>query len=129
MSTSAAHSAYREAALIVALAFGCLTLAAPHAAAQEPPGAVAITVFTIDPDGTRSPVPGASVSISGPGNLQQAITDKQSMCRFSGLAPGRYQIDASVPGLSGSSLVTVTASVVTNVSVELQVALLKESIT
>ena len=51
------------------------------------------------------------------------------MYRFSGLAPGQYRVEATAPGLTGSNVVTVVPGAVANVSIELQIALLKESVT
>jgi hypothetical protein len=82
-----------------------------------------------DPDGAKSPIPGATVSIKGSGPSQQATTDEHAMYRFTGLAPGQYQVEATAPGLTGSNLAMVDPSAVANVSIELQVALLKASVT
>ncbi|MGO9261201.1 MAG: TonB-dependent receptor domain-containing protein [Bryobacteraceae bacterium] len=101
---------------------------APHAAAQTT-GALEGTVFTTDGDGTRSRVPGAKVSLTGPGASQQAVADDQATCRFSSLVPGQYRVEASAPGMSGANVVTVSASEVTSVSIELQIAVLKETLT
>ena len=100
-----------------------------HSVAQVTNGIVESAVFTTDSGGARSPVPGAKVSISGTGPAQQAIADEQGVCRFTGLAPGQYQVEATAPGLSGSEVVIVSASLVTNVSIALQINTLKESVT
>ena len=92
-------------------------------------GDVRGTVFTIDPDGTRSLIPGAKVSLSGADVVQQTVADRQAGYRFSGLKPGVYQVEASAPGLSGSSPVRISAGVVADASIELQVLLLKASVT
>jgi hypothetical protein len=101
---------------------------APHAAAQTT-GTLESTVFTTDADGTRSRVPGAKVVLTGAGALQQAVSDQEAKCRFSGLIPGQYHIEASAPGMSGISVAAVSASEVTSVSIELQIAAVKETIT
>jgi len=129
MSLSAIYSANRGGTLVIAITCMALISTAPVAIAQGDSGALTGTVFTIDSDGTRSLVPGATVSLTGPGAMQQAIADEHAVCRFSGLAPGRYQVDAVAPGLSGSNTVVVSQSGVTEVSVELRVALVKESVT
>src|SRR5215469_18070459 len=127
MSTSAVHSAYRKVALSVAFGCLCLTIIATPLSAQATDGVIEGSVFITDSDGTRSPVPGIIVTIKGPGTSQQAITDQQAMCRFSGLAPGQYQVEATAPGMSGAAVVMVSPNVVTRVSIGLQIALLKES--
>jgi hypothetical protein len=102
---------------------------APYSAAQVTTGAMVVTVATTDSDGTRSSVPGTSVSIKGTGPAHQAVTDQKATCRFEGLAPGQYQVEATAPGLTGSAAVTVIAGAEANVIVDLQIALLKESVT
>jgi TonB-dependent receptor-like protein len=129
MSLSAVYSGKRAGTLLIALACMGLISTAGLACAQVASGALTGTVFTIDPDGTRTLVPGTMVSITGPGVSQQAIADQHAVWRFTGLAPGRYQVEAVAPGLSGSNIVVVSGAGVTEVSVELRVALLKESIT
>jgi TonB dependent receptor/Carboxypeptidase regulatory-like domain len=117
--------------LVSALTFAglCFTTAVGRSPAQVATGDVKGTVFTTDPDGTRSPIPGSKVSLRGPGSLRETIADQQAGYHFSGLAPGIYQVEASAPGLSGSNAVTVTPGAVAEASIELQVALLKESVT
>src|SRR5262249_19094567 len=107
----------------------CLTMTAQRSAAEGTGGMVEATIVTAGADGTKALVPGAAISISGPGGSQQAVADQQAVCHFSGLAPGEYRIEATAPGMSGSLVVNVSASVVTNVSVALQPAALKESVT
>jgi len=51
--------------------------------AQDATGIVQGTVFMTDPDGTRSPIPGVSVVIKGPGPARQVIADQQAVYRFS----------------------------------------------
>jgi len=97
--------------------------------AQVATGDVKGTVVTTDPDGTRSPVPGAKVSLSGTGPVQETVADQQAVYHFSGVTPGTYQVEAVAPGLNGSSSVTVSAGAVSEASIRLQVALLKESVT
>jgi len=106
-----------------------LTMGVRPSAAQVSTGTITGTVFTTEPDGTHSPIPGATVIITGPGLSQQAVVDQQATYRFSDLTPGNYQIEAHAPGLMGSNSVTVVPDGVASVSVELQIALLKESVT
>src|ERR1700730_3529172 len=96
----------------------CLTAAAGTSWAQVATGIVQGTVFMTDPDGTRSPIPGATVFIKGSGPSQQATTDEHAMYRFTGLAPGQYQLEANAPGLTGSNSAMVDPSAVANVSIE-----------
>lgn len=107
----------------------CFTIMVGRSFGQVATGDVQGTVFTSDPDGTRSPIPGAKVSLRGPGPVQETVADQQAVYHFSGLTPGVYQIEAAAPGFDGSNSVTVSAGAVADTSIELQAALLKESVT
>src|SRR5581483_5420884 len=107
----------------------CFTTMVGRSFGQVATGDVQGTIFTTDPDGTRSAIPGAKVSLRGPGLVQETVADQQAVYHFSGLAPGVYQIEAAAPGLNGSNSVTVSAGAVADTSIELQAALLKESVT
>jgi len=137
MSSVVAHFANRRLRRLgvlrlfstLALTSLCLTTTVRSSLAQSGTGDVQGAIFTTDPDGTRSRIPGAKVTLRGPGSTQQAVADQQAVYRFSGLAPGVYQIEAAAPGLNGSNAVTISAGAVAETSIELQVALLKESVT
>jgi len=86
-------------------AFGWLSLAV--ATAQPSPCIVHGQVYTSDSTGTRSMIPEAQVTISGPSWQKQAIADDHGVYTFSDLAPGKYRIEALSAGLSGSTEVTV----------------------
>ena len=113
----------------LALAGLCLAATVQASDVQASAGEVQGTVFTTGPDGTRSRIPGAVVSLRGPGLLQQTIADQQAVYRFPGLPPGLYQLEAAAPGLGGSNVVTVSPGAVADASIELNLALLKESVT
>jgi len=74
-------------------------------------------------------VPGAHISISGPAVSQHAVADQQAEWRIPDLAPGQYRVEASAPGLTGASVVTVSPGVETSISIELQIATVQESVT
>lgn len=117
--------------LFSTLALGslCLTTGIRSSLAQMPAGDVKGTVFTTNPDGTRSPIPGAKVSLRSSGSVRETVADQQAGYLFSGLTPGVYEVEVVAPGLSGSNTVTVSPGAVTEGSIELRVALLKESVT
>src|SRR5215472_8929304 len=71
-----------------------LTATVGQSVAQVATGEVQGTVFTTDPDGTRSPIPGAKVALRGPGSPREAVADQHAVYHFSGLTPGEYQIEA-----------------------------------
>jgi hypothetical protein len=107
----------------------CLTTTVGRSFGQVATGDVQGTVFTTDPDGTRSPIPGAKVSVRVASSLHETVADQQAVYHFSGLTPGIYQVEAAAPGLNGSSTITVSAGAVADASIELRVALLRESVT
>ena len=111
------------------MAFVCVMTTAEQSPAQVTTGTLQGRVYTIDPDGTRSFIPGATVSVNGPASSQHVAADQQAMYRFPELAPGQYRVEAAAPGLAGSSLALVVPNRVTDVSVELQIALIKETVT
>src|SRR5262249_22463453 len=129
MSPLIIYSASRKLTLFPVLACLCIAMTASYSAAQVATGELAGTVFTTDSDGAHSLVPGAKVIIIGPGSPQEAVTDEHAMCHFSGLTPGEYQVEATAPGLSGSGTIMVSATGVSAVSIELQIAVLQESVT
>jgi hypothetical protein len=136
MKSVIVHLAHRRGASSAARFLGTLilaglslTTAVQQLAAQPAPGIVEGTVFMTDPDGTRSPVPGVTVTITRGGSSQQSTTDQLAKYRFPALPPGEYRIEASAPGLSGYDLVVVEPGVAATVPIELQLALLKESVT
>src|ERR1700730_18229522 len=88
----------------------CLTAAAGTSWAQVATGIVQGTVFMTDPDGTKSPIHGATVSIKGSGPSLQAAADEHATYRSSGLAPGQYRVEATAPGLIGSNSAMVDTS-------------------
>ncbi|HWZ32163.1 MAG TPA: TonB-dependent receptor [Bryobacteraceae bacterium] len=92
-------------------------------------GVVRGTVFTLDSSGAGSAVPGARVSLEGPAFTQQTNADEQGRYSFTGVAPARYRIEATAPGLSGSNTVTVVPGAQADVSIELQIEGMKESVT
>ena len=107
----------------------CLMTAVPTSFAQMTAGDVKGTVFTTDRGGTRSPIPGAKVSLRGPGSTLETLANPEGAYHFTGLTPGVYEVGAVAPGLTGSDTVTVVAGAAADASIELQVALLKESVT
>lgn len=67
------------------------------ARAQEPTqsaeGQVIVLAGKIRENGTRHPIVGATVSLTGPKNLSlMTFSDEDGRYRFDGLAPGKYQI-------------------------------------
>ncbi|MCA1561152.1 MAG: carboxypeptidase-like regulatory domain-containing protein [Acidobacteria bacterium] len=74
----------------------CMLLAAlpASAGAQVFTGRIDATVV----DSTGAVLAGVTVAISGPRN-QETVTDAQGEAHFLNLAPGTYQVKASLPAL------------------------------
>ncbi len=71
------------------------------AAAAAQPGALGGGVV----DGTGAPLPGASVTLSGPdGAVSTTYSDSGGAYRFGGLAPGTYSVAVELAGFSAASV-------------------------
>jgi len=117
-------------ALVLVTAAACSLNWLPRVAGEDVKnGGITGTVYTIDPDGGRSAVPGAVVKLSGPSVSRQTVTDEKGSYRFEALGTNTYQIDVSAPGLRGSSRVTVLAETTIDTPVELKIEEMKESVT
>src|SRR5215212_1556657 len=75
------------------LAILCLVLAVP-VLAQIQTGNLYGTA--VGPDG--QPMPGVTVTLSGVGAPQTAVTDVQGRFRFLGLSPGLYAVESQLEG-------------------------------
>jgi carboxypeptidase family protein len=78
-------------------------------------------VFTTDPDGGRSVVPGAKVSLNGPTPSETSV-DAEGKFVFSALQPGSYIRKSEASGMTATQVVVVTAGAVSAVSLEMNVA-------
>jgi carboxypeptidase family protein/TonB-dependent receptor-like protein len=95
---------------------------------QPTTGAVQGIVFTTDPDGGRSIVPGAKVSLDGPAHFEgKSSTDGKFA--ITGVAPGAYEVTAKAPGLAAEQEVVVSAGTIKEIRVELKVEAVQESVT
>src|SRR5260370_16077952 len=86
-------------------------------------------VYTVEPDGGRSVVPGALVKLTGPSFSQQTVTNDRGRYTFTTVATNTYQIDVTAPGLSGTNTVKFVSGTALDASVELKVESVKESVT
>ena len=109
--------------ILVLLATGVL------AQTKEPTvGAIQGLVFTIDPDGTRSVVPGTKISLDGSSHFE-AESDAQGQFAFGSVPPGNYTVTANAPGLVASATVAVIAGSASQAPLEMKVAAVAESAT
>jgi len=91
-------------------------------------GAVQGTVFTTDPDGGRSVVPQAKISLDGPAHFEgKSGTDGRFA--ITGVAAGPYKVTAKAPGLAAEREVAVAAGTIQEIAVELKVEAVQESVT
>jgi len=91
-------------------------------------GAIQGLVFTIDPDGTRSVVPGTKISLDGSSHFE-AESDAQGQFAFGSVPPGNYTVTANAPGLVASATVAVIAGSASQAPLEMKVAAVAESAT
>jgi len=95
---------------------------------QPTTGAVQGIVFTIDQDGGRSIVPGAKVSLDGPTHFE-GKSSADGKFAITGVAPGAYEVTAKAPGLAAEQEVVVSAGTIKEITVELKVEAVQESVT
>jgi len=107
---------------------GLLDVLAVAQNAQQATGSVQGVVITIDPDGGRSVVPGAKISLDGPKHID-AEADAEGKFTISRVAPGSYGITAKAPGMTATQNLVVAAGNVSEVALEVKVEAVNESIT
>jgi Ca-activated chloride channel family protein len=101
----------------------CLLAALP--ASQSPQGVLDGTITDVD----SRPLPGATVAIAGL-ERRSMVTDERGEYRFVNLAPGKYEIRASLPGFATvATSATVADARTTTVHISLRVGSLEETIT
>src|SRR5215510_11374008 len=96
--------------------------------AQQATGSVHGVVITADPDGGRSVVPGAKISLDGPAHLE-AESDAEGKFAITGVAQGTYAITAKAPGLTGMQSVVVTAAPSSEIALEMKIEAVQDSVT
>src|SRR5260370_17692678 len=100
----------RVLVLLSAITWWLPRIATAQSAGQDVKnGAIEGTVYTIDPDGARSVVPGALVRLIGPSSSRQTVTNDQGKYSFVAVATNTYQIDVTTPGLNGSNTVSLAS--------------------
>src|SRR6187402_3347739 len=108
--------------------FAVLLLASP-AAAQEQSG----SIFGVVKDGSGAVLPGATVEARSPSSIgvRSTTTDAQGAYRFPALAPGTYEITATLQGFVPAKLGDVKVQLGSQLPVELVLKLagVSESVT
>ena len=106
-----------------------LTLACCFAwAGDAVPGSIDVEVFTVGADGQRAMAPGAHVSLRGP-VARETESDASGRYRFELVAPGRYKVKATTPGLSGTGTVDVAAGETVAAPIRLELTAVTSSVT
>jgi hypothetical protein len=109
--------------LILVLCFSSLTYA------QRQTGSIHGQVI----DKEKNPLPGATISASGPAlmGVQNYVTPATGLFRFPALLPGEYEVRAQMPGFKTKILKGILVGVgkATEVSIELEVAAVEEEVT
>jgi len=113
---------------IIALLLGLLGTGVLAQTKEPTAGAIHGVVFTIDPDGSRSVVPGTKISLDGPTHFE-GESDAQGQFAFASAAPGNYTLTANAPGLNASGTVGVIAGSVSEVSLEMKLVAVADSTT
>lgn len=84
-------------------------------------------------DKEKNPLPGATISASGPAlmGVQNYVTPAAGLFRFPALLPGEYEVRALMPGFKTKILKGILVSVgkTTEVTIELEVAAIEEEVT
>ncbi len=107
---------------------GLLGVLAVAQNAPQATGSVQGVVTTIDPDGGRSVLPGAKISLDGPKHID-AEADAEGKFTISVVAPGSYGITAKAPGMTATQNLVVAAGNISEVALEVKVEAVNESIT
>jgi len=76
-------------------------------------------LYTKVSDNQGAALPGVTVTISGQGAPQVQVTNAQGECRFLGLSPGSYSVEAQLEGFSTLNYPSVSINVGRNTSLEL----------
>jgi Carboxypeptidase regulatory-like domain len=87
------------------------------------------TAFILDGDGKRSVVAGATVDLTGPSLSKQGVTDERGLYSFIAVPPGPYRIEVTASGLTGFNEATVISGKTLEVSVQMKVEVIKQSVT
>ena len=99
----------------------------PSISAQPQKGTLFGTVSTLDGEA----VPGATVTLTGPGFQRTTISNERGQVRFLGLPPGRYQMTAQLEGFRTIRYpsIQINSGRTTAIDVKLAIGGLEETIT
>ena len=115
--------------LFCSIAFTISVHVAMAASTGDIAGNIGGTAFAVTSDGNRSVIAGATVLLLTPSSSLSTTTDSQGSFSFKGVEPSTYQIEATAPGMAGSSEVTVVDGTTIQVPVELHPEVIRQSVT
>jgi len=93
------------------------------------PGSVHGTVVTIESDGSRSVIPGATVTIGSGEVSRQTTADERGAYAFADVPDGTYDMRATAPGLVGSTSAGIKPGQSLDLDILMTVEAVKESVT
>lgn len=85
--------------------------------------------FILDAAGERSVVAGATVDLTGPSLSKHSVTDERGAYSFTAVPPRPYRIEVRASGLTGFNKVTVASGKTLEISVQMKVEAIKQSVT
>jgi hypothetical protein len=94
----------------------------------EASGSIRGDVFTKDEGGDRSVLPGTRVTLRGP-VAQETQSNQRGAYSFDSVPPGKYVLEASVPGLSAAAEVEVRSGGATAAPLELTIVAATSTVT
>jgi hypothetical protein len=114
--------------IIIAVLVGLVSANALSQDSEKSSGAIQGVVFTIDPDGGRSVVPGTKISLDGSAHLEEE-SDGEGQFAFTSVPAGAYTLRAEAPGLAATQTVAVAAGNVSEVLLEMRLVMVADSTT
>jgi len=114
--------------IIIAVLLGLVSANGLSQNSEKTSGAIQGVVFTIDPDGARSVVPGTQISLNGSAHLE-VESDGEGQFAFTSVAAGDYTLRAEAPSLAATQTVAVTAGNVSEVLLEMRLVMVADSTT
>ena len=114
--------------IIIAVLLGLVSANGLSQNSEKTSGAIQGAVFTIDPDGGRSVVPGTKISLDGSAHLE-VESDGEGQFAFTSVPAGAYTLRAEAPGLAATQTVAVTAGNVSEVLLEMRLVMVADSTT
>jgi len=91
-------------------------------------GTIQGVVFNLDSKGNRAVIPAAKISLDGSKHMETE-SEGEGLFAFTAVPPGRYTITAHAPGMAATQDVVVLAGSTSEVSLEMELETVKQSVT